>query len=96
MERIVNIGLQILPQSDNMHPYDIIDETIGVIRQSGVKHKVCPMETVFEGRYDEVMKVVDAAIRKAYSLSDKVFVNIRMQLDKTADVSMDEKLSKYE
>ncbi len=96
MERIINVSLQILPQSKQMHYYKIIDRAIEVIQKSGLKYKVCPMETVIEGKYEEIMPVIDAAIKKAYELSDKIFVNIRMQIDKDIDVSIDEKLKKYQ
>ena len=78
-----------------MHPYAVIDRAIEVIKNSGLKFKVCPMETVIEGDYDQIMQTIDKAIKTAYSFADQVFVNIKMQIDKNQDVSMDEKLKKY-
>lgn len=95
MKHSVNISLQILPVSSSMHPYAVIDRAIEVIKNSGLKFKVCPMETVIEGDYDQIMQTIDKAIKTAYSFADQVFVNIKMQIDKNQDVSMDEKLKKY-
>ncbi len=95
MKNAVNISLQIIPVAKSLHPYDIIDRAIEVIKASGLKFKVCPMETVIEGDFDKIMATIDKAIKTAYSLSDQLFVNIKMQIDKNQDVSMDEKLKKY-
>ena len=92
----IHLGLQIVPTDTKLHPYSVIDEAIKVIQESGLKHKVCPMETVIEGYYDEIMPVVKQAIAKAYELSNKVYVNIRIELIKGKDISMEEKLEKYE
>jgi len=56
---IINASIQIVPVIQDKHPYEWVDEVIAVIQQSGVKHEVGPFATVVEGKYDEVMKVIN-------------------------------------
>ena len=52
----VNVSIQVIPRvTGDQDIYDIVDEAIGVIQQSGVKYEVGPMETTMEGEYDELM-----------------------------------------
>jgi len=37
---IVNIALQIVPKTKTVHPYDVVDKAIEIIKASGVKYVV--------------------------------------------------------
>ena len=50
-EKQVNIAVQVLPFSKEYDVYPIVDEAIRIIKESGVKHRVTPFETVLEGKY---------------------------------------------
>ena len=96
MDKIVNIALQVLPTSKTVHPYDIVDKAIEVIAASGLKYKVTPFETVMEGTYDRIMEVVKAAQEACYTAgADSVMTYVKIQTSKS-DVSIEEKIGKYE
>ena len=92
----INIALQVLPKSKIREVYDIVDDAIAVIAASGLKYKVCPFETVIEGTYEKVMKVVedvkDVCLEKG---ANEMLVYIKMQINGEKDVYIDDKLEKY-
>src|SRR5258708_21075375 len=57
--RTVTVGIEVLPLCDD--PYPVVDQAIAAIRATGIKHVVCPMETVVEGTLDECMAAARAA-----------------------------------
>jgi uncharacterized protein (TIGR00106 family) len=97
MKQIVNIALQILPSSTAKHPYAVVDEAIKIIANSGLKYKVTPFETVIEGAYDDVMRVVKQAQEACYEAgADSLMTYVKIQSSKTDDVSIEDKMEKYE
>jgi len=96
MNNTVNIALQILPSSKIIHPYALVDKAIEVIAASGLRYKVTPFETVMEGNYDEIMEVVKKAQKACYAAgADSLMTYVKIQTSKT-DVSIDDKMEKYE
>ena len=96
MNKTVNIALQVLPTSKTIHPYKLVDEAIEVIANSGLKYKVTPFETVMEGSYDEIMKVVKLAQEACYKAgTESMMTYIKIQSSRE-DVSIEEKMEKYE
>lgn len=96
MEHTVNIALQILPTSKTIHPYQLVDKAIEVIASSGLRYKVTPFETVMEGSYDEIMNVVKLAQEACYEAgADSLMTYIKIQ-SSTKDVSIEDKMEKYE
>jgi len=96
MNNTVNIALQVLPTSKTIHPYLIVDKAIEVIANSGLRYKVCPFETVIEGSYEEIMKVVKQAQEACYKAgADSLMTYIKIQ-SSVSDVSIDDKMEKYE
>ena len=96
MDKIVNIALQILPSSKTIHPYKIVDAAIEVIIASGLKYKVTPFETVMEGTYDEIMNVVKQAQEACYEAgADSLMTYVKIQSSRE-DVSIGDKMEKYE
>ena len=96
MENTVNIALQILPSSKNIHPYQLVDKAIEVIANSGLKYRVTPFETVMEGNYDEIMEVVKLAQEACYkSGADSLMTYIKIQ-SATNNVSIEDKMEKYD
>lgn len=93
----VNLALQVLPQSSTKHPYHIVDKAIEVISQSGLPYKVCPFETVIEGTWDEVMKVVSDVHEACYeNETSQMMTYIKIQTKKDTDVLIVDKMEKYE
>ena len=96
MQNTVNIALQILPSSKTIHPYFLVDKAIEVIAGSGLRYKVTPFETVMEGSYDEIMKIVKLAQEACYKAgADSLMTYLKIQ-SSTGDVSIEDKMEKYE
>jgi uncharacterized protein (TIGR00106 family) len=96
MTKTVNIALQVLPTSTTVHPYLLVDKAIEVIEKSGLRYKVTPFETVMEGSYDEIMKVVKLAQEACYEAgAETMMTYIKIQSSRK-DVSIDDKMEKYE
>jgi uncharacterized protein (TIGR00106 family) len=96
MEHTINLALQVLPRSETVDLYQLVDTAIRVIQDSGLKYQVCPFETVIEGDYETVMKVVKKAQEACFaSGADEILVNIKIQVRKESDVTMEEKVDKY-
>lgn len=96
MTKIVNIALQVLPTSTTVHPYLLVDKAIEVIEKSGLRYKVTPFETVMEGSYDEIMEVVKLAQETCYEAgAETMMTYIKIQSSRK-DVSIDDKMEKYE
>lgn len=97
MKKQINLAIQVLPQSDTIHPYEIVDKAIELIQKSGLKYKVCPFETVIEGNWDEVMLLVKQVHDVCYSNSTtKMMTYIKIQTNQNEDVTIDDKMAKYE
>ena len=97
MNRQVNIAIQVLPTCDGKNSYDIVDEAIKVISESGLKFRVCPFETVIEGDYGEVMALVERAIEACYKAgAEKVLTNLKIQSYADHAVTIEDKTGKYD
>ncbi len=91
----VNLGFQVLPKGAE-NSYELVDRAIEVVRQSGVKYEVGPMETVMEGELDELLEIVkmaqDACVQGGAS---DVMTYIKIHYRPDGDVTIDEKIHKY-
>lgn len=96
MTKTANIALQVLPTSTTVHPYLLVDKAIEVIEKSGLRYKVTPFETVMEGSYDAIMEVVKLAQEACYEAgAETMMTYIKIQSSRK-DVSIDDKMEKYE
>jgi uncharacterized protein (TIGR00106 family) len=96
MNKQVNIAIQILPFTKEIHPYFVVDKAIEVIKNSGVKYLVCPFETVMEGNYDELMNLVAKIHEICYQAgAEEIICNLKIQSHKTNQVTIDDKMFKY-
>ncbi len=93
----VNVAIQVLPKSKEIHEYDIIDKAIECIIQTGLNYKVCPFETVVEGEFDEIIKLVEDIKNVCFrSGADEIIMNLKIQARNNSDVYIEEKMEKYE
>ena len=93
---IINASVQILPIVDDKHPYEWVDEAIDVIRRSGIKHDIGPFATILEGKYDEVMKVINEVNEYLYAKGCAEWIsNIQVQLRSDRDITAEEKVAKF-
>lgn len=96
-EHKVNIALQVLPKSANKETYSLVDKAIETIDKSGVKYKVCPFETVLEGKYSELINVVEESLQSCLnSGADEIIAIIKVQINRTRDVLISDKMEKYD
>lgn len=97
MSNKINLALQIIPSVPSEQVYPIVDEAIAVIRDSGVKYRVCPFETVMEGTYEELMEVVRKTQEVCFKAgASQLLVYIKMQIRRDGDVTIEEKTGKYD
>lgn len=93
----VNIALQVLPRAKDKDTYQLVDKAIEVIAASGLRYKVCPFETVIEGNYDELMQLVKKVHEACYMAGTENMISyLKIQTDALKDVSIDDKMAKYE
>jgi len=97
MKNSVNVAIQVLPQSAIKKAYDLVDIAIEVIKNSGLKYRVCPFETVVEGPYDKIMQTVEEMQQKCFENgAEELLVYLKIQNRNNADVTIDEKMHKYD
>lgn len=96
MENKINLAVQIIPKAEGKDIYAIVDKAIEVIKNSGLPYLVCPFETVIEGTYEEVMKVVKDAQDVCFNYgASETITNIKIQRALNRNVSIDDKIGKY-
>lgn len=92
----VNVAVQLLPTASDIHPYTLVDKAIEIIKSSGLIYKVCPFETVLEGEYDKIMEVIKQIQENSYENgAQSLMVYIKIQSVKQKDVTIDDKMKKY-
>lgn len=93
---LVNASIQLVPIVQDKHPYEWVDEVIGVIKRSGVKYEVGPFSTILEGTYSEVMDVLNAINEYLYSQECTEWItNVQIQIRSKGDITGEEKTGKF-
>lgn len=93
---IINASIQIIPVVNDRHPYEWVNEAIAIIQQSGIQYEVGPFATVLEGRYDDVMKVIQAVNEYLYSRNCPEWItNVQIQIRSKGDITGLEKVEKF-
>ena len=88
-----SIALQILPLSQEIDRIVVIDQVIAYLQAQEVTMMVTPFETVLEGEFDELMRILKEALEVARQEADNVFANVKINVGEI--LSIDEKLEKY-
>ncbi len=97
MNKKINVALQVLPKSSKKDTYSLVDDAIEIIKKSGIKYRVCPFETVLEGYYEDIMKVVKEIHEKLYENGiDNMLVYMKIQSSAKKDVTIEDKMEKYD
>ncbi len=92
MKHQIHFAIQIVPISKTHHPYTLIDKAIDIIKESGLRYEVCPMETVIEGDYDTIMAVIKKAQEVCFEGgADEIVVSMKLHARKDSDVTWEEK-----
>ncbi len=97
MNNKVNVALQVLPRSKEKDTYGLVDKAIELIQASGLRYKVCPFETVIEGDYDEIMSLIKQVHETCYTTgTEEMMTYIKIQSSAIKEVSIEDKMEKYE
>lgn len=87
------MAVQVLPFHDEV--YRIVDRAIQVIKESGVRHEVGPMETTMEGQLDRLLDIAKAAHLAAFEAGAPKVVTIIKIGDAAEGSTIDDKVEKY-
>ncbi|UTR12308.1 MULTISPECIES: thiamine-binding protein [Evansella] len=88
----VMAGLQVLPNGKDMDTDGILPHVVKVIKDSGLKYEVGPMETVVEGSMEDVMELVTKLQGETANQDgiEEVITNIKLHY-RPDGVSMEDK-----
>lgn len=91
-----NLSLQILPVVDEEEIYPMVDRVIELIKDSGLKYIVGPMETTIEGDLDTLLELVKKAHHLCVEAGTQRVISV-VKIDYKPDgVTMNEKVGKYQ
>jgi uncharacterized protein YqgV (UPF0045/DUF77 family) len=91
----INAAIQLLPLGLSEGRWDVIDKAIALIAASGLKHIVCPFETVVEGSSDKVYALIQAIQETTIAGGcSEVLINVKIHAA-NRDLQFSEKLEKY-
>ena len=88
-----SIALQVLPLSQGIDRIAVIDQVITYLQTQEVAMVVTPFETVLEGDFDDLMRILKEALEVVGQKADNVFANVKINVGEI--LSIDEKLEKY-
>ena len=88
-----SIALQVLPLSQGIDRIAVIDKVIDYLQAQEVTMVVTPFETVLEGDFDQLMRILKEALEVAGQGADNVFANVKINIGEI--LSIDEKLEMY-
>ncbi len=90
-----NVSLQVIPNVSEKDLYPVVDRVIELIRESGVKHVVGPMETTMEGELHNLLGIVEKAQEICIKNGATRILSV-VKIDyKAGGVTIDEKIEKY-
>jgi thiamine pyrophosphokinase len=93
-KRTINVSVQCLPIVDDL--YGVVDKAIEVIKGSGLKYEVGPMETTIEGdNLDRLLDVAKAAHRACFEAGAQKVVTIVKIGDAVEGMTMCGKVEKH-
>lgn len=93
-KKTVNVSVQCLPIVDDL--YGVVDKAIEVIKTSGLKYEVGPMETTMEGdNLDRLLDVAKAAHRACFEAGAQKVVTIIKIGDAVEGTTMCGKVEKH-
>ncbi len=92
---ICNVSLQVLPLVPEEKLYPVVDRVIEMIRASGVKYTVGPMETTMEGELARLLEIVrEAQLLCVEAGAARVSSVVKIDY-RPGGVTMDEKTARY-
>ncbi len=96
MQHLIHASVQFVPISAEKEPYDLIDKAINIFQESGLFIQVSPLETFIEGTYEQVMDAIELAKNTCLDAgAQELVINLRLHCRRELDVSIQEKIGKY-
>ncbi|PLX15780.1 MAG: hypothetical protein C0599_16170 [Salinivirgaceae bacterium] len=92
--KTINAAIQVLPQNVS-NTYEVVDKAIEVIQKSGVKHRVCPFETVIETDWDNTLKILSKIKEAVLAEAPSTLINLKIQAS-NQNVTIEDKTGKYD
>ncbi|WP_332698336.1 thiamine-binding protein [Halalkalibacter lacteus] len=90
----VTAGFQILPDGRDMNTDGMIPEVLEVVKDSGLKYHIGPMETVIEGNLHEVFELIQTAQQVGINTgASECITNIKVHYKPNGGVTIGDKLS---
>ena len=96
-KRMINVAIQVLPEAEGKVKYSLVDAAIEAIKETGFKYRVCPFETVVECSFAELphfLEKVHEACQKAGT--ERMLTNLKIQVDFKNEVTIEDKMEKYD
>lgn len=93
-ERIVTVSVQVLPLTAE-DVYAVVDQAIAAIKATGIRHEVCPMETVLEGTLTQCLAAARAAHEACFEAGVQRAVTYIKIADSVEGSTIDAKMSQY-
>jgi uncharacterized protein (TIGR00106 family) len=73
-----------------------VAECVKIVEESGLEYRLCPMGTVVEGEYDEVMEVIGRCHARVRQMASRVLTTIRIDDREGARGVIDSKVKSVE
>ncbi len=90
-----NVSLQVIPNVSEEDLYPVVDKVIAMIKASGVKYIVGPMETTMEGDLHLLLEIIEKAQEICVEHGASRIISV-VKIDyKTGGVTIDEKIRNY-
>ena len=96
-ENKINVAIQVLPEADDKVKYSLVDAAIEAIQKSGFQYRVCPFETVVECSFIELSGLLETLHEACKNAgTERMLTNLKIQVDFHSQVSMKDKMEKYD
>jgi uncharacterized protein YqgV (UPF0045/DUF77 family) len=95
-DKKINAAIQLLPLAGKEDKYPLIDAAIALIKNSGLKYRVCPFETVVEGTSKEVYSLIlNIQMQTLEKGCDELLLNIKIHAA-SRNLSFTDKTAKFD
>lgn len=92
----INVAIQVLPEAEGKIKYSLVDEAIKAIADSGMRYQVCPFETVVECDYEQLPVLLETVHQACASAgTEKMLTNLKVQVNFSNNVTIEDKMEKY-
>ncbi len=92
----INAAIQVLPEAEGKLKYNLVDEAISTIQKSGLKHQVCPFETIVECTFEQFTDLIEKIHESCKNAgTERMLTNLKIQVDFEKEVAIEDKMKKY-